>query len=63
VTKIGAKDPYLKMMAEKIVNDMPLRFLTMMGSDSMSILQVEGLVDVLNGHFLKGIKKLRKIAK
>jgi len=60
VTKLGAKDPFLKTMAEKIINDMPLRFLTMLGRDSMSILQVEGLVDLLNGRVLKGIRKLRK---
>ena len=63
VAKIGARDPFLKMIAEKILNDMPLRFLSMMDSDSMSIVQVEGLVDMLNGHFIRGFKKLRKSAK
>ncbi len=60
VNKLGAKDPFLKMMAEKIVADMPLRFITMTGGDGMSILQVEGLVDILNGKLLSGLKKLRK---
>ena len=60
IEKMGAKDPFLKMMAEKIIADMPLRFLTMMGSDGLSILQVEGLVEILNGHYFRGIKKFAK---
>ncbi len=58
VDKMGAKDPFLKMMAEKIIPDMPLRFLTMTGSEGLSIIQVEGLVEILNGHYIRGTRKL-----
>ena len=60
VELIGDKDPFLKLMAEKIFPDMPLRFLTMVGSGGLSIIQVEGLVDLLNGKYWSGFKKFRK---
>ncbi len=46
----------LKIMAEKMLMDMPLRFLTTMGG-GMTNAQMNGLVEMLNGHLLKGIKK------
>jgi beta-glucosidase len=47
-------------MAEKMLPDLPLRFLTMMASGTISLAQVEGLVEILNGHLFKGISMLRK---
>jgi beta-glucosidase len=46
----------LKIMAEKMLMNMPLRFLTTMGG-GMTNAQLNGLVELLNGHWLKGIKK------
>ena len=46
----------LKIMAEKMLMDMPLRFLTTMGG-GMTNAQMNGLIELLNGHWLKGIKK------
>ena len=57
---LSEKDPYLKLMIEKTVPDMPLHFFTMMGTDSLSISQVEGIVDILNGKYSLGIRKLIK---
>jgi beta-glucosidase len=56
-----AKDnPDIKIMAEKMLPDLPLRFLTMVAAGSISLAQVEGLVEILNGHLFKGISMLRK---
>ena len=57
---LSEKDPYLKLMIEKTVPDMPLHFFTMMGANSLSISQVEGIVDILNGKYSLGIRKLIK---
>lgn len=61
INNLEKSSPGLKQMAEKMMLDLPLRFLTMMsasGSGSFSIHQVEGLVEVLNGHIFKGIRML-----
>ena len=46
----------LKIIAEKMLMDMPLRFLTTMGG-GMTSAQLNGLIEFLNGHWIKGIKK------
>jgi beta-glucosidase len=58
--KLAKDNPGLKMMVEKMFPDMPLRFLAMSGGGSISIGQVEGLAEIMNGHLLRGIKMMRK---
>jgi beta-glucosidase len=61
VKDLSKDNPSLGLMAQKMMMDLPLRNLTMMASGGMrsiSILQVEGLVEILNGNLIKGIKKL-----
>ncbi len=56
-------DPDLKLMIDKMIMDMPLRMIAMMsasGGGGMSLTQVEGLVDMLNGKYLKGLRQYRK---
>ncbi len=48
------------MLAENMLVDAPLRALTMMSNGSMSVAQVEGLVELLNGNFMAGIKLMRQ---
>jgi beta-glucosidase len=57
--KLSEDSPDLKLMAEKILPDMPLRFMTM-STGGMSIAQVEGLVDILNGHLIRGLRLMLK---
>ncbi len=58
---LSRDNPGLGLMATKMMMDLPLRNLVMMGSSGMksiSILQVEGFVDVLNEQWLIGLKKI-----
>ncbi len=61
--KMAMGDPDLKAMIDKMIMDMPLRLISMMsdsGGGGMSLTQVEGLVEMLNGHYLKGLRQFRK---
>lgn len=49
----------LKMIQEMAV-DMPLRQLGMMSQGALSVNRIEGLVQIMNGHILKGIRELMK---
>ncbi len=56
-----ADKPELQVMAEKTIMDMPLFFLPMATSGGISIIQVQGLVELLNAHWLNGLRlTLRK---
>jgi hypothetical protein len=46
----------LKIIAENMLMDMPLRFLSTMGG-GISSNQLAGLVYLLNGNFIRGIMK------
>ena len=59
-SKLVNDNPDIKVMAEKMLPDLPLRFLTLMASGGISLAQVEGFVEILNGHLFKGIRMLRK---
>ena len=51
-------DEGMKQNASSMMSTMPIRAFTMSGSIAPN--QIEGLVDILNGHFFKGIKKFKK---
>lgn len=54
--------PDLKLMIDSMMVDMPLRSMSMMageGSRGLTITQVEGLVEMLNGHWIKGLRLFR----
>jgi beta-glucosidase len=54
--KFAGDDPGMALMMEKMILDMPLRTLAMMSGGSLSIQVVEGLVELMNGHLVKGLK-------
>jgi beta-glucosidase len=56
--KIAGGNPEMSKMMERVMIEMPLRSMAMMGD--LSLPQVEGLVEMLNGHWLKGIRLFRK---
>lgn len=55
----GDSGDIVKMIQEMVV-DMPLRQLGMMSQGALSVKKIEGLVDIMNGHILKGIRVLMK---
>jgi beta-glucosidase len=55
INKMSKDNADLKIIAEKMLMDMPLRFLTTM-DEGLTNYQVKGLVEMLNGHLIKGIK-------
>ena len=60
IEKFGKTNPDLKMMGEKMLPDMPLRFLMVMSNGGFTGNQVLGLVEMLNGHYLAGLRLMRK---
>jgi beta-glucosidase len=57
LNKLAKTSPELKTMAAKMLADMPLRFLTTMGG-GLTLRQVEGIVDILNGRTFSGLATL-----
>ena len=58
IKKMAAESPDVAMMASKTLMEIPLRHITMQGN--MSIAQIEGLVDMINGRFFAGLRKVLK---
>lgn len=52
-------DPGMAPMVEAMMSDAPLRMLLMVGGESVTPDRLCGLVDLLNGHPLRGVKRLR----
>ena len=51
-------DPATQLMMEKSMMELPMRGMTMTGS--MNGKQVEGIIDLANGKFLKGVRNMMK---
>ncbi len=51
-------DAGMKKMANAMIMSMPLRAMTMTGT--MNLDQVDGMVEMANGHYLRGIRKMLK---
>jgi len=61
ITKMGDDNADIKLMAEKMIMDMPLRALCLMAADSgLTLEKIEGIVDLLNGHLIKGVSSFLK---
>jgi beta-glucosidase len=60
IKKIFKDDPDMMALASKGTMDLPLRFMVLMGGGRISIAVVEGLVEMLNGHFLRGLRMMMK---
>jgi len=61
VLKQMKDDEETRRPAEVMFMDMPIRAICMSGG--MSKRSVEGIVDILNGHFIKGFKKMKQKSK
>ncbi|WP_253200724.1 glycoside hydrolase family 3 C-terminal domain-containing protein [Clostridium sp. CF012] len=55
----NSEDDIVKMIDAMLV-DMPLRQLGMMSQGALSVKIIEGLIDIMNGHILKGLRGLMK---
>ena len=53
-------DNELTMILEAMLDDMPLRQLAMMSNGALNETILEGLLEMMNGHYLKGLKRMRK---
>ncbi len=62
VHKMYKDSPDMILMLNNMLMDMPLRLLTMQGNENggFNLVQIEGLVDLLNGHTISGLKKFAK---
>lgn len=60
VAKLTKDNHDLQIMFEAMLMDMPLRFFTQNTERGFTIDQVDGLVDMLNGAFFKGLGKFLK---
>jgi beta-glucosidase len=60
IKKLFKDDPDMMALASKGTLDLPLRFMTLMGGGAITVTMVEGLVEMLNGHFLRGLKMITK---
>ncbi|MCF0118068.1 MAG: glycoside hydrolase family 3 C-terminal domain-containing protein, partial [Bacilli bacterium] len=56
--KFTKSNPDLAKAVESLAGESPLRFLVIASNGKFSMKQVEGLVDLLNGHFFKGLGKI-----
>ena len=52
------KDDDMNAMAQKGLHEYPLRAIAT--TKALTVTQIHGLVDLLNGHFIRGIRQLRK---
>ena len=43
-----------------ILENMPIRQLVMMSNGALTPAVMEGLVDMMNGHYIRGAKKMKK---
>lgn len=47
-------------IADAMLEDMPLRQLVMMSGGVMTPAVMDGLVEMMNGHFFRGLKTMRR---
>ena len=57
-TLLADKNPVVRKMAEKLIESMPLRGVQMMTKGAISDRRLEGMLLILNGHPLKGVRRL-----
>lgn len=59
-TAMAGDDEKSARMMEAVVKDMPIRSMVLMGGGKFSFEMADGLVDMINGRFLKGLVKVLK---
>jgi len=60
INKLAKDRPDMKPLFEKMIMDAPLRILIMSAGENFSTARVEGLVELLNGHLIQGLKAFLK---
>lgn len=55
----GDGNDELTKILDAMLEDMPLRQLAMLSGDAMTPNVMEGLVEMMNGHYIKGLKKMK----
>jgi beta-glucosidase len=58
IAKTVSGSPDMKIIVDNMLLDMPLRFLILMAGNKFTITMGEGLVDMLNGHLIRGLKTI-----
>ena len=51
-------DEFTKII-DAMLEDMPLRQLAMLSGDAMTPNVMEGLVEMMNGHYIRGLRKMK----
>ena len=51
-------DEFTKII-DVMLEDMPLRQLAMLSGDAMTPNVMEGLVEMMNGHYIRGLRKMK----
>jgi len=54
----NVEDSWMKEVMKKTIMETPFRMLAVFGGEAISLYQVEGIVDILNFKFIKGLKKI-----
>ncbi len=60
INKLAKDRPDMKPLFEKMIMEAPVRILIMSGGANFSTARVEGLVELLNGHLIQGLKAFLK---
>ncbi len=58
--KMLGNDPDVRRMAKAMLNDAPLRMMLMAGGGAVTSERLNGIVDILNGRPLRGIRRMAK---
>lgn len=51
-------DEFTKII-DAMLEDMPLRQLAMLSGDAMTLNVMEGLVEMMNGYYIRGLRKMK----
>ena len=54
------EDVWMKEVMKRTITETPIRMLALFSNQTLSLYQAEGIVDILNLHMIKGIKKILK---
>mgnify|MGYP000909513098 FL=1 len=57
------KEEWLKEVAKETLLETPIRMLSLFSAGKFSLLYAEGVIDIINLKFIRGIRKIRRNAK
>lgn len=59
IVSLKSENEFTKTI-DTMLEDMPIRQLVMMSNGAMTPAVMEGLVDMMNGHYIRGANKMKK---